>query len=109
MIAPASTIGPVPPASLATELGPTARFAGVPGIDPNAQCHFDPRLLCTSNSDCPAATRCHPNKFCVRIAPIGCATNVDCPADMAPESCRTVLWVSDHVGVSSVIEFGALP
>jgi len=95
--------------SEATETGPTARFAGVPFVDPNPQCHFDPRLPCPGGSGCPAGAACNANEFCVRQPPIGCATNADCPGDIAPEACRTTLWVSDHIGVQSTIELTSIP
>ncbi len=109
MIAPAATIGPLPPVSDGVELGPTTRYADTPGTDPNAECHFDPRLPCSDDTDCPALTECNRNDFCVRTTPIACTSNVDCPGDIAPDFCRTTLWVSDHVGVSSTLELNALP
>jgi cysteine-rich repeat protein len=109
MITPAGTMGPLPPASEATELGPTARFADTPGTDPNPECHFDPRLLCANDSECPLATECNANDFCVRSVPAACTTNADCPSDIAPDFCRTTLWAADHLGVSSIITLNALP
>ncbi len=94
--------------SQATETGPTGRFAATPLLDPNPKCHFDPRILC-SGPTCPAGATCHPNGFCVRTTPIACAANVDCPGDIAPEACRTTLWVSDHLGVQSTIELVPAP
>jgi len=109
MIAPASQLAPIPPISEAIELGPTLRFADVPFTDPNPECHFDPRLPCDSDGDCPSGTECNPNDFCVRQSPIACTTDLNCPDDIAPESCRTTLWISDHVGVESTIEIRRLP
>lgn len=71
------------------------------------ECHFDPRLPCCEDSDCPGGTDCDRNDFCVRDVAVGCSTNADCPGDIAPDSCRTVLWASDHLGVSSVVELQA--
>lgn len=109
MIAPASQIGPIPPISEAVELGPTQRFADTPFTDPNPECHFDPRLPCDDDSDCPSGSECNPNDFCVRETPMPCSIDANCPGDIAPESCRTTLWISDHVGVESTIEIQRLP
>jgi cysteine-rich repeat protein len=109
MTAPASVIGSLPPLSVAVELGPTRRFADVPYTDPGPECHFDPRLPCTDDTDCPPGTGCNRNDLCVRQTPISCVTDADCPNDIAPESCRTTLWVSDHVGVTTIVELRRLP
>ncbi len=109
MIVSAADAALTGPISEATETGPTTRFSEMPYTDPNAECHFDPRLACSATPDCPSGTVCNANDFCVRAVPLACTTNADCLDDIAPESCRTTLWVSDHVGVQSTIEVSRLP
>jgi cysteine-rich repeat protein len=109
MLTAAATVGPIPPAAVAIELGPSARFAAVPGVDPNPECHFDPHLPCGNDGDCPLGTHCNDNDFCVRGTPVACSSNADCPGDIAADFCRTTLWASDHVGVSSAIQLQDLP
>jgi cysteine-rich repeat protein len=108
MVVPASAPPFSGAISTATEIGPTSRFAASPLVDPNAECHFEPRILCAGPT-CPAGSTCHPNGFCVRSAPIDCSNNADCPDDIAPENCRTTLWVSDHLGVQSTIQLDPVP
>lgn len=109
MIAPAAVPAFSPAISAASETGPTARFAGSPLADPNPECHFAPRIACADDVDCPAGAACNRNDFCVRETSISCAVDGDCPGDLGPETCRTTLWVSDHVGVRSGVELTRLP
>ena len=102
MIAPAALIGPIPPASQAVEMGPTTSYGDTPGTDPNPECHFAPRLPCTQDSNCPLGSNCNRNDFCVRDAPVACTTNADCSGGIAPDFCRTTLWISDHLGGGGV-------
>lgn len=109
MLVPAAVPAFSPPISEASETGPTVRFAGAPRIDPNPECHFEPRIACAADGDCPIGAECNRNDFCRRTTPISCTIDADCAGDIGPEACRTTLWVSDHVGVRSAIELTRLP
>lgn len=108
LLVPAAAGQGLSPISVASEVGASARFAATPLTDPNAECHFAPRIAC-GGSSCPVGSQCNANDFCVRQSPIGCLSNADCLSDVAPEECRSTLWVSDHVGVRSTIELTRLP
>ena len=96
----------------ASETGPTTRFADTPGVDGNARCSFEPALFCAVDGDCPSGSHCEdydPSPLCRRDTPVSCLTDGDCPGDLAPDTCATTLWTSDHVGLQTTISLEALP
>ena len=112
MIVPVSDTVAAAALSSASEAGPTRRFGGEPLVDPDPRCHFQPRLPCEYDSfdpQCPAGTICNRNDFCIHAPGIPCTVDSDCSGDIAPEHCRTTLWISDHIGVETTIRFEALP
>ena len=72
---------------------------------------IEPALLCAVDGDCPAGSYCEdydPSPLCRRDTPVSCLTDGDCPGDLAPDTCATTLWTSDHVGLQTTISLEAL-